>query len=485
MHQDHKQYVIAVPDNLDLPDWLMEGNIDVRFTTDVDEADYFVSFPHHTASRNYFNHNFDVTKVIEFRPYTDLGDTIQGRRVERFSDILEEKEGTASALGYYSFMTFPRFSIASMAEFFGVKAPGEEVPEIDVDSDEFNNELQEESEKARTLFTDRGFTDSIPLMIYPGLLVKDVVVEALYDGDASEPRARLSFDIEVILGYSIPLEGVEDIPIHQVTHDITLESLTLEIMGMGQGFPHDAALEAAQKILRRRPAHPDGTTRLSVDYYLENGMGRLINDLEKLIESHYKTMSGPCHTDLLDIANHLDRAVAHLREKGNKTTPNAQDTPFLDRLDKVKERKRMKALKRLLFITGGVIILILALMTYALSQVPKADEYALSGRTVTDTRPCSIMFPGGERVEGRREYSYSYHQMFGYRWFDTTAVTEKTFLNVTTGGFTAVAQDIGGEYTTVSVDKGEFRLLELPNYPQYTFIRNGEIVVLPYKAFCR
>lgn len=164
---------------------------------------------------------------------------------------------------------------------------------------------------------------------------------------------------------------------------------------------------------------------------------------------------------------------------------NLQDDTFLNRLDAVRERKKMGLAKKALIGFWLLFFLCTAALVYLASLVPDFMQYNVISRAVTDYRPCTIRFPNDEIIEGEREYSYTYTQLFGFRWNDTTTVAEKTFLTVNTGGLTAIASDGNGASEIKKVEMGEVKRLELPNYPQYTFMQGDQVVVLKYSAFCR
>lgn len=164
-----------------------------------------------------------------------------------------------------------------------------------------------------------------------------------------------------------------------------------------------------------------------------------------------------------------------------------------------------------LLITVTVVVL-------AMIAVAGVGYYGWSTRVTgyaIDERPCSFDLQGMP-LTGKRTYSYNYTEIFNFRYVDTTAVSEKTVLDVTGTAITIVglydaipkakpkpsaeettsednsAVKAGKETATpvphwwsISVDQGERGIQVLKPAKTYTFVAGKKAGVVEYKSFCR
>lgn len=167
------------------------------------------------------------------------------------------------------------------------------------------------------------------------------------------------------------------------------------------------------------------------------------------------------------------------------TLPDSGDDDFLDRLDKGKANMFFRRMKTWF---SRILLCFLILVTAAavgISFLPDPLDWKISTKYVSDFRECTILFPDDTNLNGTRTYTYTYKQLFGIRWYDTSDVTEETSILVNSTGLLVAGHGGADKSDVQEVKKGEMARLILKNHPQYTFTLNGMMMVLNYRSICR
>lgn len=107
---------------------------------------------------------------------------------------------------------------------------------------------------------------------------------------------------------------------------------------------------------------------------------------------------------------------------------------------------------------------------------------AQTGKRVVDHRPCKLE-KDGVTINGVRSYSYLYKELFGIRWLEVDKISERTEIDVSFAGLTAVAIS-GDDSKTIIRGKGEGGVLILPSAQYYVFMTEGRATSVTYNNLC-
>jgi hypothetical protein len=103
---------------------------------------------------------------------------------------------------------------------------------------------------------------------------------------------------------------------------------------------------------------------------------------------------------------------------------------------------------------------------------------------VTDTRSC--LLEGKKRtIEGKREYSYPFTEILGFRFHQQKDVEKKTFLKVTGDPVVVVGLNLDGTNWSRTVSTGAVGMEPLGDADFITFVYPNEVQTLKMDAFCK
>lgn len=155
--------------------------------------------------------------------------------------------------------------------------------------------------------------------------------------------------------------------------------------------------------------------------------------------------------------------------------------------DKEPSRKE-KAIQRVKSVAMNVVgIFIGLLITAALSTAFYIhDTNALTKKRVTDLRDCEINFKDGSRLTGHRTYSYQYRELFGWRWYDSSTVIERTSIRILGEAVSIVGVNKGDESWSLHVGQGEDRMQLVIPAERYVFMYGDKrtTAVVDYREIC-
>lgn len=168
----------------------------------------------------------------------------------------------------------------------------------------------------------------------------------------------------------------------------------------------------------------------------------------------------------------VDEALAAILEKNRKGAA----------LYEQKMRNARWILRIWLFVsTVGLFALLGAVgWTYRDRVVQDWDRY--------DSPTSKCVFKVGDRtVHGGREKSYRYYTVFGWRFYDTRTVQEKTYIELPSSAASVLAHMADGSYQKVSTTDGENGRYPLPQADSYSFFMDGgkNSAVITYRELCK
>lgn len=103
---------------------------------------------------------------------------------------------------------------------------------------------------------------------------------------------------------------------------------------------------------------------------------------------------------------------------------------------------------------------------------------------LSDYRPCSADV-GGIAITGTRTFSYSYNELFGFRWFKPAETDEKTIINVTGNAMQIIGLTGTKHWWGVNIDTGERGQQILKPADSIVFIIGKKMNAVEYKSFCQ
>jgi hypothetical protein len=160
---------------------------------------------------------------------------------------------------------------------------------------------------------------------------------------------------------------------------------------------------------------------------------------------------------------------------------NTQNTDAGDQArKKITERSAKVKLGTLIkrLVTGLVLLLV--------AGVAAAGWWGYENRVtgyVTDERSC-MMDVEGRELKGRRTYSYPFQEYFGYRFIDTKAITEQTFVEVRGDDMVIVGHG-NADWSPIKIGTGEKGYQKLAYADTYVIMVGKRVGVSSYKAMCK
>ena len=194
------------------------------------------------------------------------------------------------------------------------------------------------------------------------------------------------------------------------------------------------------------------------DHAVKIGFVGTLAEWEQYFEDLHQSIADQLLTAPVD-----DKQVAKAAVKAAKINTKYRMHPFF------KAVLLFTTLFTILFTVAG------AGATYLVSK-------AETGKRVVDHRPCKLE-KDGVSIKGERSYSYVYKELFGIRWLEVDKISERTEVDVSFSGLTAVAIS-GDDSKTIIRGKGEGGILILPSAQYYVFMTEGRATSVTYNNLC-
>lgn len=171
----------------------------------------------------------------------------------------------------------------------------------------------------------------------------------------------------------------------------------------------------------------------------------------------------------------------------NLPAPNNLHDAGIRAADRIRERSlKAKAAK--------AFFLVVSLLTTTLLLVVSGTGYygykTMVTGNVRNERPCSLEV-GKRTIEGKREYSHRFYQIFGFQFVKAGEISEKTTIDVRGEPFSVIGhlavpdERTGKNWWAVRIGMGERGVQILPSAETYTFVFDDAIQVVPYRGLCR
>lgn len=129
------------------------------------------------------------------------------------------------------------------------------------------------------------------------------------------------------------------------------------------------------------------------------------------------------------------------------------------------------------------LLVIVLLITFGCAYGLYSYVKSVPKQRATDIRYCSIQV-GNTTVSGTREFSYNYHDYFGYRFIDTSKIDTKTSIDYGVTGLIIVGNNKDNFWSFNSGGSVIGKIIIKPA-ERYTFIVNGKVNVIDDSVFCK
>lgn len=168
---------------------------------------------------------------------------------------------------------------------------------------------------------------------------------------------------------------------------------------------------------------------------------------------------------------------------------NTTDSPIVPADAGIKAAERVRARKETVVKAARRFhMLVTLLLILAACGIAAYGDYLWRNKTTgynVDERPCHAEI-GKQEVSGKRTYSYPYFEIMGFRFLDTSKVTERTQIDVRGTPFTVVGLKGEAQWKGYPVSSGERGILILDQADTYVFFYDEKSVgAVSYNTLCK